>query len=126
MKQRIRLSESDLHRIVKESIQKILRENDEYDFYDENIEMELKKRYPKFVDLVLRNPNNAFYYWVVETDNGVIYSPTCFRSEDEAADDCDAKMKSDDYSGYVESFFAENGNIISDTMLCHEDGFWMD
>ena len=31
MKKRIRLTEGDLHRIVKESVNRILRENDDYD-----------------------------------------------------------------------------------------------
>ena len=37
----IRLTESDLHRIVKESVKRILKENSSYDdneFYDDNIE----------------------------------------------------------------------------------------
>lgn len=40
MKQIIRLTESDLHRIVKESVQRILKEEDEYDAHfqpDDNL-----------------------------------------------------------------------------------------
>ena len=37
MKQKIRLTESDLHRIVKESVNRILMENEEVE-YDDNLE----------------------------------------------------------------------------------------
>ena len=132
---KVRLTENDLHNIIKESVKRVLKEYDEYmddsydffdDAYDEKLEKELYARYPEFVKAALENPDNVFYYWTVDGEDGMIYSPTCFKTEDEAADDCDAKMRGRDFSGYVESLAAENGKIFSDTMLCNEDGFWMD
>lgn len=99
------------------------------DFYDEELEKKLTERYPEYVQEVLEDPEKVYYYWVVDGDgeDEVIYSPECFETEDEAADDCDREMGGMNFSGYVESLGSENGKIISDTMLCNEGGdFWMD
>lgn len=57
-KKLIRLTESDLHRIVKESVNKILKENDENYYYDDAIEalqmsdgfLGFEEWYPAFQD----------------------------------------------------------------------------
>ena len=143
MKKIIRLTESDLRNIIKTSVKRILREQEETDYgdnydlgdydedydkyeYDEEAEKELTQRYPEFVNAALEDPDKVFYYWTVDSGNETIYSPTCFESEDEAADDCDSKMGGDDFVGYVESLGAEEGRILTDTMMYHEDGMWVD
>ena len=135
MRKIIRLTENDLHNIIKASVKRLLREQDEYmdgcyDFldgmYDEEKERDLTSRYPEFVKAALQDPNKVFYFWVADTEDGTVYSSTCFRSEDEAADDCDRQMGDRDFSGYVDSIGAQGGKIFSDTMLYNEDGFWMD
>ncbi len=45
MKQRIRLSESSLHRIIKESVKRVLNENNEYDLSPQEI---IEKYYNNF------------------------------------------------------------------------------
>lgn len=137
MKKIIRLTEGDLRNIIKASVKRILREQDETDYgdyyedygeyeYDEEVEKKLTQRYPEFVNAALEDQNNVFYYWTVESGDELIYSSTCFESEDEAADDCDSEMGGDDFVGYVESLGAEEGKIFTDTMMYHEDGFWND
>ena len=57
-KKLIRLTESDLHRIVKESVNRILKENDENYYYDDAIEalqmsdgfLDFEEWYPAFQD----------------------------------------------------------------------------
>jgi hypothetical protein len=139
----IRLTEGDLRNIIKASVKRILREQDETDYgdnydlgdydedydqyeYDEEAEKQLTQRYPEFVNAALEDPEKVFYYWTVDAGDETIYSSTCFESEDDAADDCDSKMGGDDFVGYVESLGAEEGKIFTDTMMYHEDGFWVD
>jgi hypothetical protein len=63
---------------------------------------------------------------ILDSDGNILYEAFDFESEDEAADDCDSEMGGDDFVGYVESLGAEEGKIFTDTMMYHEDGFWVD
>ena len=71
-KQLIRLTEGDLHKIIKESVQKILNEND------------------MFNDLEGGNNGDEYFQWVIYcNDHKMAVSSDIFSTPDEAADDCE-------------------------------------
>ena len=82
-KQIIRLTESDLHNIIKESVKSILSENygieDEYNDYDDDNDDTINE--------------DALYDWHIYIYEDEYHSDIKFNSEEEAIADCDKKLE---------------------------------
>ena len=66
-KKLIRLTEGDLHKIMKESVHKILREMDGEEFEDEFAEDRSKQQETKLKDEQARSEGKEPYYFISDT-----------------------------------------------------------
>lgn len=99
-KQIIRLTESDLHNIIKESVKSILSENygieDGYNDYDDDNDDTINE--------------NALYDWHIYIYEDEYHSDIKFNSEEEAIADCDKKLEELNFYQLAK----ENDNNIGD------------
>lgn len=122
-KKLVRLTESDLHKIIKESVKKVIRESN-WGRMDGSNPMNSFNNEDSFDDEMEMNPEGLFK-WSIYIFDKEIHSQRIFHSMDEAEADCSKKMNEINFDSLCQKHNNDDDfeeNVMAQIDLVSEDG----
>ena len=125
MKQKIKLTENDLHRIIKESVKQVLKENE--------TSHELHNLH-RFLVMAAHSPiesiddyekRDGAYFWTVNVRGDIVYSPELYETPKAAAQACSKVLDRCNFN-HIASKYNELATNESEEIVACVEGMWLD